>query len=90
MSSLLTDAKVYDLADYKDRWGFVYNMFHRVNMHAMLMDSAVGDTHDGTPAVLKVDHKCVEIDHERGIIKFENGVSAKHDLIIGADGVGVS
>jgi salicylate hydroxylase len=64
-------------------------MFHRVNMHEMLMDSAVGEAHEGTPGTLKVDHKCVEIDHEAGLITFENGVQAKHDLIIGADGIGV-
>ncbi|KAF4624744.1 hypothetical protein G7Y89_g13420 [Cudoniella acicularis] len=79
---------VYDLADYKEKWGFVYNMFHRVDMHGMLMDSAMGASHKGTPAVLKVNHKCTEIDHEAGIITFENGVTAKHDLIVGADGIG--
>ncbi|KAM3086321.1 hypothetical protein ACMFMG_000457 [Clarireedia jacksonii] len=79
---------VYDLADYKERWGHVYNMFHRVNMHEMLMDSACGSDHSGTPAVLKCNHKCSEIDHDQGIITFTNGVQAKHDLIVGADGIG--
>ncbi|KAE9969433.1 hypothetical protein BLS_001881 [Venturia inaequalis] len=81
---------VYDLGDYKERWGYVYNMFHRVNMHAMLMDSAVSEEFPGVPAVLKVDHKCSGIDHETGIVTFENGVTARHDLIIGSDGIGSS
>ncbi|KAG9234732.1 hypothetical protein BJ875DRAFT_294588 [Amylocarpus encephaloides] len=81
---------VYDLADYKERWGFVYNMFHRVDMHAMLMDSAMSVSHPGTPATLKVNHKCTEIDHAAGVITFENGVRARHDLIVGADGIGSS
>ncbi|KAL3419499.1 salicylate hydroxylase [Phlyctema vagabunda] len=81
-------SNVYDLSDYKDKWGYVYNMFHRVNMHEMLMDSAMGDSHAGIPANLKVNHRCEEIDHEAGIITFANGVQAKHDLIIGADGIG--
>ena len=68
----------------------VYNMFHRVNMHEMLMDSAVGENHPGTPGTLKVDHKCTSINHEAGLVTFENGVQAKHDLVIGADGIGVS
>lgn len=59
-------------------------------MHEMLMDSAVGENHAGTPGTLKVDHKCVSIDHEAGLITFENGVQAKHDLIVGADGIGVN
>lgn len=65
-------------------------MFHRVNMHEMLMDSAVGTSHDGPAGTLKVNHKCVEIDHEAGIVTFGNGATAKHDLIIGADGAGSS
>lgn len=64
-------------------------MFHRVNMHEMLMSAAVGDG-DGFKAVLKVDHECQEIDHDKGVVTFTNGVSAKHDLIVGADGIGVS
>lgn len=79
---------VYDLADYKTRWGYVYNMFHRVNMHEMLMDSATGSDHLGIPAILKCNHKCAEIDHEHGLVTFENGLQAQHDLIIGADGIG--
>lgn len=79
---------VYDLADYKEKWGCVYNMFHRVDMHAMLMDSAMGENHEGTPATLKVNHKCVDINNEKGIITFENGVTTQHDLVIGADGIG--
>lgn len=81
---------VYDLADYKERWGYVYNMFHRVNMHEMLMESAVGENHAGIPGTLKVNHKCVAIDHEAGKITFENGTTASHDLIIGSDGIGSS
>ncbi len=79
---------IYDLADYKERWGSVYNMFHRVDMHAMLMDSAMADKYPGIPATLKVNHRALEIDHEAGIITFENGVQASHDLVIGADGIG--
>lgn len=47
---------VYDLADYKARWGYEYFMFHRQDMHAMLMDAALGQG-DGMPAKLLVNHK---------------------------------
>ncbi|KAL2681396.1 hypothetical protein Neosp_009007 [[Neocosmospora] mangrovei] len=79
---------VYDLDDYEQRWGYVYNMFHRQYMHAMLKDTAMGEEGQGQPATLKVKHRCSSIDIPSGTISFENGVTAKHDLIIGADGIG--
>jgi len=57
-------------------------------MHDMLIDSATGEAHDGIPAILKCNHRCLEIDHNMGTIQFENGSQAKHDLIVGADGIG--
>lgn len=63
-------------------------MFHRVNMHEMLMDSAMGKSHPGTPAILKVNHRCSGIDHQAGVVTFANGAQHKHDLIVGADGIG--
>ncbi|KAH8645468.1 salicylate hydroxylase [Xylariales sp. PMI_506] len=79
---------VYDLADYKERWGYVYWMFHRQYMHAMLKDTAMGEEGEGIPAELFVNHKCQDIDVANGTITFENGVKATHDLVVGADGIG--
>ncbi|KAL6922920.1 hypothetical protein ACHAPO_011930 [Fusarium lateritium] len=79
---------VYDLDDYEKKWGFAYNMFHRQYMHAMLQDTAVGEEGEGEPVKLLVKHKCSAIDIPNGTITFENGVTAKHDLIVGADGIG--
>ncbi|KAL6701566.1 hypothetical protein J3F84DRAFT_11972 [Trichoderma pleuroticola] len=78
---------VYDLDDYEEKWGYVYNMFHRQYMHAMLKDSALGEG-KGTPAKLEVNHQCQNIDIDAGKITFTNGVTAQHDLIVGADGIG--
>ncbi|RAL16368.1 FAD/NAD(P)-binding domain-containing protein [Aspergillus homomorphus CBS 101889] len=77
---------VYDLDDYEERWGYVYNMFHRQYMHAMLRDCALQEEGPGTPVTLKVNHQ--DIDLGSGIITFANGETARHDLIIGADGIG--
>lgn len=35
----------------------VYNMFHRQYMHAMLMESAVSEEGEGTPAKLILNHR---------------------------------
>ena len=78
---------VYDLDDYEERWGYVYNMFHRQYMHSMLMDTALGKG-KGEPAKLVVNHKCKSIDNDTGTITFHNGFEAQHDLVIGADGIG--
>lgn len=48
---------VFDLDDYEEKWGHVYNMFHRQFMHAMLMETAMGAAGEGPPAELKVNHK---------------------------------
>ena len=78
---------VYDLDDYEERWGYVYNMFHRQYMHSMLMDTALGEG-KGEPARLVVNHKCKSIDTESGTITFSNDTQAQHDLVVGADGIG--
>lgn len=57
-------------------------------MHQMLMNSSFGPG-EGEPANLILDHKCIAVDSQAGLITFENGVVAMHDLIVGADGVGV-
>jgi salicylate hydroxylase len=47
---------VYDLEDYGERWGYVYNMFHRQFMHKMLKDAALQEQGKGTPAKLVLNH----------------------------------
>ena len=47
----------YSLEDYEERWGHVYNMFHRQYMHAMLKDSALDEEGKGKAAKLVVNHK---------------------------------
>ncbi|CAM1506156.1 Fc.00g057970.m01.CDS01 [Cosmosporella sp. VM-42] len=78
---------VYSLDDYEERWGYVYNMFHRQYMHSMLKDAALGEG-EGNPAKLKVNHRCQDIDLSTGTITFEDSFTAQHDLVIGADGIG--
>ncbi|RDW56474.1 salicylate hydroxylase-1 [Coleophoma cylindrospora] len=79
---------VYDLADYEEKWGYKYNMFHRQYMHAMLKDCAMQEEGSGTPVKLSVNHACQDIDLTTGTITFKNGVKATHDLVVGADGIG--
>jgi salicylate hydroxylase len=64
-------------------------MFHRVDMHKMLMDDALSTEGEGIPVKLVVDHKCSAINLESGLIAFTSGATAQHEVIIGADGVGV-
>lgn len=47
----------YSLDDYEERWGHVYNMFHRQYMHAMLKDAALDEEGKGKAARLVVNHK---------------------------------
>lgn len=63
-------------------------MFHRQDMHKMLMEAALGEG-EGIRPELKLDHKLTDIDFETGRIKFENGTEVQHDAVVAADGVGV-
>lgn len=47
---------VYDLDDYEEKWGYVYNMFHRQYMHKMLMECALQEEGEGAPVKLLVNH----------------------------------
>lgn len=47
---------VYDLDDYEQKWGYLYYMFHRQDMHAMLKDAALSEDGAGRPAKLLVNH----------------------------------
>ncbi|KAL9531073.1 FAD-dependent monooxygenase [Sphaerulina musiva] len=79
---------VYDLGDYEEKWGNPYYMFHRQDMHKMLMDTAKQEQGTGTPVKLVVNHKCIEVDTSTGLITFANGSQFQHDVVIGADGIG--
>ena len=67
----------------------VYNMFHRQDMHAMLLESAMSEDGDGEPVKVLVDYICDDVDVEAGTVKFRNGKEVKADIIIGADGIRV-
>ncbi|KAF2997933.1 hypothetical protein E8E13_005366 [Curvularia kusanoi] len=78
----------FDLDDYEEKWGYVYNMFHRQYMHRMLKDCAMQEEGEGIPVKLLVNHACQDIDLKTSTVTFKNGVQAKHDLLVGADGIG--
>jgi len=80
----------YELDNYEKEWGVPYYMFHRQDMHAMLLDVATSPEGEGEPATVVVDHICKKVDYEAGTVEFENGVTVKADMIIGADGIRVS
>ncbi|EEU35796.1 uncharacterized protein NECHADRAFT_44298 [Fusarium vanettenii 77-13-4] len=79
---------VYYLTDFKERWEYVFNMFHRQYMHTMLKETALEEGGEGVPATLLVNHKCVDIDLDHGKINFDHGAVAQHDFIVAADGAG--
>lgn len=77
----------YNLDNYEQEWGNVYNMFHRQDMHATLLKTATSAEGKGTPATVVIDHICQSVDPEKGTVTFTNGRTISADLIIGADGI---
>lgn len=60
-------------------------------MHNVLLDTvkAASSKEVGPQGKIFVNHKALEVNEEEGTIKFENGNTAKADLIIAADGIRV-
>ncbi len=49
----------YNLDNYEQEWGNVYNMFHRQDMHATLLKTAIAEEGEGTPCAVNIDHMYV-------------------------------
>lgn len=77
----------YDLGDYKEKFGADYNNFHRIDIHNVLKETALGAEGKGPSCVLKTWHRAVQIDEDAGTITFENGETFSADVIIAADGI---
>ncbi|KAH8828321.1 salicylate hydroxylase [Flagelloscypha sp. PMI_526] len=77
----------YDLKNYESEWGNVYNMFHRQDMHATLLQTATSEQGQGSACTVVVDHVCKSVDYENGEVTFTNGKTIRADLIVGADGI---
>ncbi|KAL1410679.1 hypothetical protein Q8F55_004698 [Vanrija albida] len=77
----------YDLDHYEQDWGIPYYMFHRVDMHEMLLEAATSAEGEDEPATVVVDHIASSVDYDKGEVTFENGNVVKADVIIGADGI---
>jgi salicylate hydroxylase len=46
----------YNLDNYEQEWGNVYNMFHRQDMHATLLKTATSPDGPGKPCTVRIDH----------------------------------
>lgn len=77
----------YPLGDYKEKFGFPYYNFHRVDIHNVLKDYATSEEGEGKPCELILNHKATKVDYNTGLVEFENGESVTADLIVAADGI---
>lgn len=79
----------YPFGNYKEKFGTHYYSFHRRDIHDELKRSATTSEGQGPPAKLLLNHRAVELDAEKGWVRFENGLEMTADLIIAADGINV-
>lgn len=56
-------------------------------MHQVLLKTVQSEEGVGSPCKIITNHKAIDVDSQKGSIKFENGATATADLIIGADGI---
>ncbi|ESK95171.1 salicylate [Moniliophthora roreri MCA 2997] len=77
----------YQMENYKETWGYETNMFHRQDLHKMLLTAATSTEGEGEPVEVKVDYVCERVNTGEGTATFANGETIKADMIIGADGI---
>jgi salicylate hydroxylase len=78
--------KLFDLGAVSvERYGFPYVMFHRGDLHAMLLAAIRRER----PDAVHLDRQCIGVaQDERGVtMQFANGSTATAAIAIGADGV---
>ena len=78
--------KLFDLdAVSVQRYGFPYMMFHRGDLHGVLLDAIKTQKSDA----IRLDHKCIGVEQSADSVAmtFENGKAAHAPIVIGADGV---
>jgi salicylate hydroxylase len=78
--------KLFDLGAVSvERYGYPYMMFHRGDLHAMLLEAIRRER----PNAIHLGCKCVGInqDGDAVAIQFEDGASASAPVVVGADGV---
>jgi salicylate hydroxylase len=78
--------KLFDLGAVSvERYGFPYVMFHRGDLHAILLAAIRRER----PDAVHLDHQCTGVaENDRGVtIQFANGLTATAAVAIGADGV---
>jgi salicylate hydroxylase len=78
--------KLFDLGAVSvERYGFPYTMFHRGDLHTMLLD-AIGRE---APGAIKLNRKCTGVTASGGRVTmaFESGETASAPIVVGADGV---
>jgi 2-polyprenyl-6-methoxyphenol hydroxylase-like FAD-dependent oxidoreductase len=76
-----------DLEKDAGRWQHPWQLAHRVKLHSELKRLATTEEGEGTPAVLRLRSRVVDVDAQQGIVTLDDGEKIQSDIIVGADGV---
>ena len=66
----------------EDRYGAPYYHIHRADLHQVLFDAAIDAEID-----IQVAKSCTDVEPKDGTIAFNDGTSARHDVVVGCDGI---
>jgi 2-polyprenyl-6-methoxyphenol hydroxylase-like FAD-dependent oxidoreductase len=74
----------------KEKWGYESLLFHRVDLHNCMLELATGEDCPGEAVEVALGSKVIELNCEKGLVVFENGMEIMSDLVVIADGAHVS
>jgi 2-polyprenyl-6-methoxyphenol hydroxylase-like FAD-dependent oxidoreductase len=78
--------RLFDLGAVSvERYGFPYMMFHRGDLHTILLEAIRRER----PGAIHLDYRCVGVSQTgaSATLHFENGAEATAPIVVGADGV---
>ncbi|CAK1354624.1 unnamed protein product [Cercospora beticola] len=72
----------FGFQDVPERFGHNFNAFHRVDLHRGLRTMA-----EELGVEILLGKEVIDLDCGNGLLNFKDGASAKHDLVVVADGI---
>ncbi len=78
-----------DLVQSNAQWLHPWHLVYRGALHQELKRAATTEDRPGTPVILLLGRRVVQVDPQLGVVTLEDGSTLSADVVLGADGIAV-